>query len=520
MGYVLAFFAVIAGFVLYAYLCLLVVEYISAPLALVAVLLGLPTGLLLMIVATLAVLSGQSQREKIIGPSSQGRGRPPASKQHDPAWRTYFSRQVAHDYVAAFWWCMAMVFAQWTWVVRVLRKGRWYSAASWPLVLPVLVWLIAMSTGAFVGLGFVAGAVGAVTLIAWSIGLLVVGLLRSVDVVWRRVLHTAPTCPNAGCNRVSPLPYFRCPGLECGTLHRDLRPSRLGILWRRCVCGTRMPTMVLRTGSLHAVCPGCMRDLHAGAGIATDVSVPVFGAPQAGKSRFLMSALVSLFDLADNGRVTLTKFGDENTLELYRSVLSGTGSVPKTPERPPPALTIRVEAAHRSALVHVFDAAGEQFGDRAQNEQLRYLETARGLAFILDPFSIPRIRDELVLRPDLLPTTVHDPWLSYRVTVQRLRDCGAPTRSQSLAFVVSKSDLLTTAPLIKKPDPMDVSVQQWLQEVGLDDLVRECQRDFRTVRFFLTSSLRPEPNRPDGSLAVFSWLLGKQDVQLHKWVVR
>lgn len=63
-------------------------------------------------------------------------------------------------------------------------------------------------------------------------------------------------------------------------------------------------------------------------------------------------------------------------------------------------------------------------------------------------------------------------------------------------------------------------MQQWLQEVGLDDLVRECQRDFRTVRFFLTSSLRPEPNRPDGSLAVFSWLLGKQDVQLHKWVVR
>lgn len=56
---------------------------------------------------------------------------------------------------------------------------------------------------------------------------------------------------------------------------------------------------------------------------------------------------------------------------------------------------MRVRAANREALLHLYDAVGEAFGDRRKVADRTYLADTQGLVFVLDPFSIPGVVSEL-----------------------------------------------------------------------------------------------------------------------------
>ncbi len=168
-------------------------------------------------------------------------------------------------------------------------------------------------------------------------------------------------------------------------------------------------------------------------------------------------------------------------------------------------------------MLHLFDAAGELFEDQQQNADLHYLDRARGLVFVLDPFSIPEVRVRMTAAGQGVPiAATADLEGAYQATVQRLRDHRVRTDRQRLAFVVSKADLLLGLSVATDLDPAraDECVPPWLGDVGADNLVLAAGRDFRQVRYFLVSSMTADPRVPDGALAPLRWLLAGDRIVL------
>src|SRR5262249_36866357 len=246
-----------------------------------------------------------------------------------------------------------------------------------------------------------------------------------------------------------------------------------------------LPTGVLRaarSAKLRACCPTCTAPLPAGSATLTDVRVPVFGAVSSGKTQLIMAALVTLHRLTAGQGIRLS-WPDERSERVYReyaTFVERSLPAPKTgADAPPVAVTVRLDRPVRKALVHLFDAAGELLVDRRHNARLSYLDHARSLVFVLDPFAIRAVRDEFgtsfaEVFEEANPAQ-HDAEDSYHATVVRLQEHRVNTSAKPLAFVVTKADLLDKlpgGPASKEP----AAIRAWLSEQGLDNLVLSAER--------------------------------------------
>jgi hypothetical protein len=248
--------------------------------------------------------------------------------------------------------------------------------------------------------------------------------------------------------------------------------------------------------------------LHKGAAVSTDVRIPTFGAASAGKTHLLMAGIVELYRTAQTKGMAPGFLDDSSrtTFEEYQRLVVAGQSPAKTAASTPVAATLGLRSKKRTYLLHFFDAAGEALVDPAHNAELAYLDEARTLIFVLDPFSIADVRNEATgPLADVLQTAnaaTFDPEESYHKTVSRLRLHSVDTGKQRLAFVISKADLLDRLPLGQAllADPGQAS--EWLVKVGLDNLVTAAGRDFAEVRYFVVAAT-------DGESAAkpFRWLL-------------
>lgn len=511
----------------YLFVALAVLVFVAPPAALIGAAAGAGGGALLGLHRCLAVFAGRVPPGSVRTPEDVTEGRiagavRPESIRRDYAWPQYFAVQAREDVTAVARAVAATVRRIWAWTLRPVgdRAVRTVALYFWPLYPAVLAALVGVSAGAatVVTLGALVG--GAAAASAWAVGAPVVGLLRAVDGLWQSLHRASGSCRH--CFHVSALPAYRCPGRHSAEdrvagrdLHRDIRPGRLGVLWRRCGCGRRLPTTVLRAArGLEAVCPRCEKPLPSGAAAVTDVRVPVFGAASAGKTHLIIAGLVALSRAGTRaGSVGFLDDHSRTAYEQYRSVIDSGQSVAKTSTAVPVAVTVRLRAGRRAALVHFFDAAGETLADEVQNGQLSYLDEARTLVFVLDPFSIHEVRDQAGAGfADLLteanPATF-DAEDAYHATVNRLRLYGVETRRQRLAFVVSKADLLARLPIAEGVGTGSDAVRAWLDRVGQDNLVSLATRDFGEVRFFLVSARDPAYG---AAIEPFRWLLAADRV--------
>ena len=516
---------------LYLYLCLLVLIFLVVPLSIAAVATGSTAGVLIALVLALGVLSGKRPAGAVRTPNDVVAGRLPRRERphqvrRDWAWPQYFAAQVVLDLAETAGWSGWLLKVAWRWPVRRLVPGDhrvWF--VSWPLVGPVLGALVGISAGMAVGVLVTAALFAVVSLIAWILGLGTAGLLRTVDRTWQSIFRSGGTCPR--CYEVTRLPAYRCPGRHPrGTpsddthLHRDIRPGRLGVLWRRCGCGSRLPTTVLRASRvMRPCCSRCDQPLPTGAAVDTDVRVPVFGAASAGKSHLIMAALVDLHrGSAGSGRVEVEP-ADPHSQQLlteYAATVDSGGSVAKTNvAQQPVAVTLRIRSGRRRAMLHVFDAAGEALADPDQSARLAYLDFAGTFVFVLDPFSIPAVRDayqsshhDLFQRANAATTA---PESAYNATVSRISGHGAVTARQWIAVVVSKQDLLVALPIGRDLSGDSAVVRDWLVGQQMDNFVTAVERDFGAVRYFLVSATGQGGSTAS---APFRWLLSGTRIPL------
>lgn len=521
MPFLFALVLIVFAGLLYLYVCVLVLIYLVLPLAVVGALAGVVGGLGAALVLACVVYAGRGSLTMVVGPAEVlagaigGPRQPPGRPRRDPAWPTYFAAQHRHDLGAAVAGSLALVGGRWRAGGRACgRVGRRVWWVAWPVVPVAVLFLVGLTVGAAVGVLVCTLVVAGATALAWLVGGAQVWILRAVDRGWQAVFRAAASCPR--CYYLTTLPAYRC---ACADLHRDIRPGRLGVWWRRCGgdggrCGRRLPTTVLRAARrMSAVCQRCGADLHAGAAVATDIRIPVFGATMAGKTRLIAAGLVLLQD-AVGGRAAFTDGDSERTYLSHRQDFHGDRPMPKTAAVNPTATTLVLRSGRRQSLVHVFDAAGELLVQRAANAQLSYLDGARTMMFVLDPFAVPQVRSRLVgaLAPVLVEANAspHDPEASYHATVQRLRDWGVDTRRRRLAFVISKADLLH-----RLPDDLGLRIgepETWLRAHGLDNLLLSAGRDFGHVRVFVVSAVARPPGDVATALEPLRWLLAGEGI--------
>jgi hypothetical protein len=316
------------------------------------------------------------------------------------------------------------------------------------------------------------------------------------------------------CFHVADWPAFRCPG--CEQLHHDLTPGRLGLLFRRCQCGTHLPTLASRaTWQVRAVCQRCELPLLAGTGAVKDIRIPVFGNVSAGKTRLIYASLRSL--MVSAGRAGLAvEFPDEDSKKQAKfglDVITSGRETAKTSTNMPVTLTVRLGSGRTAELLHLFDAAGEDFDKARRPDGLRFLDDSQGLIYVLDPFSIEAVRRRLDGdSAPLAALAAEDPQQAYTEVVGRLQDGGVPASRARIAVVVSKADLLRTAGL--DPPVESAAIARWLRDVGAHNLAMAAERDFSEARFFTVASQDIPPDEVGDPGAPVRWLLTAHGSQL------
>lgn len=463
-----------------------------------------------------SLVAGLARRPKSITPSEyhaeRVKAHPVATGQFGPdmAWPFYPLRQVRAD--------LERVAAE--------RRARYGKLWKWPFSWFIWVLFAPVSVAALICLA-VAGlttallaalfalvmwACSGVTAAAFGVGVL---LLRAAEGAWHARMRTEASCPH--CYHVTLRPAYRCPG--CQRLHRDVRPGRLGLFARRCACGTLLPTMVLRAAwHLEAVCQKCGKPLRAGSAALRDVRIPIFGDTSAGKTRFLYAGLDSLIDTTARASVPFG-FPDEESQDQATVALglirSGQDTV-KTSQTLPTAVTCRLGSGAGSTLVHLFDTAGENYRDAQLHDSLGFLDRGHGLVYVLDPFSVGAIGDRMAGQNAPVIEMAHaaagDPEIAYNEVVSRLRDSGVKAAEQRLAIVVSKADLLIAGGI--EPPEDSAAIADWLNAMGVHNLVLSARREFAEVRYFTVASLAAEARRGHDPGAPLRWLLASLGVRL------
>lgn len=375
------------------------------------------------------------------------------------------------------------------------RMGEWQKDPWWVVILQVVPFAgwTGVAVGMLAGALYVVAVGAAVLAVMWLCWGSVIGLLRSGDRAVRRFRKADVVCPHPRCYRKQHVPAYEC--AHCRRVHHDIRPGLLGAVRRRCGCGGRMPTTVTRAAKkLTGLCERCELPLRAGSAAVTGIALPVFGPVSAGKTRLMLAGLVQLREeiRAAGGTVEFEDEHSERTFEEASHLVATGDNTAKTPAgQQPAATTFRIRHGRHHALVNLFDAAGEFFSDPDQNRELEFLDHAGGLVFVLDPFSVPWVRDQLGAQRDArlaaAQPAAEAPDDVYQVTARRLKDRDVELHRRALAIVIVKADLLGG---LGCADPLlQGRAREWLETAGLDNLVLSAERDFAAVEVFVTSSV-------------------------------
>ena len=363
--------------------------------------------------------------------------------------------------------------------------------------------LVPVAAGAAHTLGAAAaGAAGGAVLggaaaTLWVVRGGVVAAARMIDRFHLARTATGATCTTPGCFGHTLLPLVVCPA--CGRQHFDLVPGPYGALRRRCTCGAMLPTTA-RTAARAAInlcCPWCTAPLPAGAMLERNIRLAVIGAPGSGKSAVV----------------------DAGLHDLAAAVTGAGGSmrqlpVPDASDDGARCATARVTTGRRSATLHVFDVPGDIAGDPLRSIRLRHVRQVHGIALVIDAGTLPRLVARLD-DPQGIDERAVDPEFAYRCVAAELRDQRVDLGSLSLCVVLHKADVLRTRYQGRGPAGSSGAIREWLEGIGHRNLVLAVERDFRSVRYVLTSTNRSEDT--DGvhsPAAALAWLVHRAGYRL------
>lgn len=507
---------------LYGVGCLLALFAIGIPAGILVVFVIPPVALTLALPCGLYGMVGSRRRPvEFFGPGILGRTLFRQSDRSDkaafgldPAWPSFALAQVGpvgkNILAAGEQWARAL--SAWT-----KRPGKPVWFWFWSVLSPIVVAALLAALFLRIGVRVVFVVVWAAQLVLLLGAALTVVVLRAADRSVRVLRGGQASCPQPSCYYVSDIPSFACP--SCGVLHHDVRPGPLGVLARRCRCGQLLPTTVtLASRRLRALCANCGEPLSVGAASMKEIRIPVFGSVASGKSRFLWMAVESLAVEARANRAAVTPVGEE--AERWETMVDQVIRPQKQTLRTQPGSAVTgavfqvAQPKGAPFRLQLFDAPGESFQNAQDNAELAFLDRAHGMVLIIDPFTIPRFRDELSQRfPELVSEAVPaelSPEESYDVTEQRLLTYGVNLQKKRLAIVMVKMDLFMRSGMApaRWGWGAGTEIRSWLVgDADLYNLVRRAEIAFGDVAYFATSSFDlPVAGDPRRTSLPLEWL--------------
>jgi hypothetical protein len=411
-----------------------------------------------------------------------------------------------------------------------------------------LIWGTAGVSVVIFGTAFFAAAsavhvtVLAAFFLAIYLGFSLVYLAERGYLAWKGFFSVCPACHSK-----RPLPEYFCG--RCGEVHRRLIPSDYGILHHTCRCGERLPaTFFLQRGKLQSRCPECQALLARDHTETRKTFIPVVGGPAVGKSAFLFAATRGLVERAAPAAGLTPQFLDAAVEGDFRRIWQGAdlGTAPdKTQAKLPRAYNLRLSRPGATPrLLYFYDPAGEAFDATDELILHKYQDYFSGMIFLVDPFSLPAVRDDYAdalktaaaaIKPSALPA---EDALS-RVLINLEQNFGLAKTARvpaPLAVVVSKADafdlpetlgeeavaprLRTAPPGTDRRDLRHHLVREQLLRWGEAGLVDQFERRFAKVRYFACSALGRLPDGsgrafvPWGVLEPLLWVLGEADAGL------
>jgi Double-GTPase 2 len=438
----------------------------------------------------------------------------------DLAWPLYTYRQASIDRALVRAAVKGLNMLMWKWPSATFFKGRngprWL---WWTLLLeitaPVLVFLVTAYLISWACFWVYWAVIFAFQFVDKTVIASLRLQMRIREDRRRTAMYTDAACMN--CLHVMPWPAYHC--RNCHQPHNDVRPGDQGTRARKCQCGSIFPTLPSRAAwHTDAHCKRCGEQLPQGAGAARDIRVPIFGDTSAGKTRFLFASLNSLLLDTERAGIPLT-FLDEDSrsdAEVGLGIIRDGRDMFKTSVDGAASVSLRLRDKRESDFIHLFDAAGERYSSPDHYDSLRFLEDGQALVYVLDPFSIDAIRDQLSgSSPGILAearAAEHNADIAYGEVVNRLRGAGVPLRTQRLAVVVSKTDLLRTAGIVVPTE--SAAIGEWLATNGLHNLVMAARREFSEVTYFTVASQDAAASRVDDPGVPLCWLLAVHGVKL------
>ncbi|MEV0174803.1 hypothetical protein AB0I00_27245 [Streptomyces sp. NPDC050803] len=443
-----------------------------------------------------------------LGPWQPGRPdqRIPAVGGGEPAPLGYWWQQMWVDGLTAAGYGLRVVWTELAdpWLDRIgknLFRGRLPSGprADSPAGAVLLVVFVAPGTVA----GALVGAVLATLLLGTFLAVFVlllaliwlgcaagVPVLRGAERAWALARGVRVKCPYPGCYRPVPLAVHRCPGCDAG--HGSLRPGRYGVLWHRCTCGRRLPTTrFMKRGRLTTQCPHCKRRLPEITGTTRVVHAPLIGGTSSGKTMLMAAMVEGLHAWAQRGELTVeyASADDRGAANDLNQELRQSGWARATTGGQPRALMLTVTRGRRRRLLYLYDPMGESVSEADRVRAQHYLQHADGVVLVTDVLADPGVRGKLgaddLARAKAARPSPQGPWDTYQRLTGELAALTGRRHRLSVAAVVTKRDILDGLTSLPVPG---AAVDDWLNEIGLDQLVRTLGGDFRAARFWAVSA--------------------------------
>jgi hypothetical protein len=184
---------------------------------------------------------------------------------------------------------------------------------------------------------------------------------------------------------------------------------------------------------------------------------------------------------------------------------------------------VYVGSSSARRLVYLYDAAGESTQSSEIAQQLSYLEHAEGLLFVVDPFSLPGVTNNLDNDGRQIAAasgpSPEDPDTTFTRISNVLRSMSkGGASSMPVAVVVTKGDALGRLSKVNAPavGAEGDAVSKWLDHMGLDTMNRSLEVLFGDVSYWAVSARAAMHAGASGSAvtAPVRWLLAEAGLNL------
>lgn len=358
-------------------------------------------------------------------------------------------------------------------------------------------------------------------------------VLSVADFIFRFFKQISSHCPN--CQKKFGLPTYKCP--KCGALHTCLRPSKYGILKRRCNCGEMLPTTFFNgRQKLKAICPACGSDIKDG-GQHIEITIPVVGGPSAGKTCFINMAISRIADVANQNKLDFSYsplIGDEylsNKQNMDRGCLPAKTNDGRLKYY---QFYLTPKGEKIKNLISLCDVAGETYEDNEEiGNQIGY-KFANAFLMLIDPLSIKKFRDELKGTADiqkyngsergmdeilniLINTLENMHCLNSKNMIKTdvvvvFTKCDIPTLEEKIGITAVRKYMQEHF-ISSKFDAQNRICEDFLNYYEEGNFINELKSKFRSIQFFTCSALGHVQNgtkfSPAGVEDPVLWLIDK-----------